>query len=88
MDVTNAEQARIAENAGAVAVMAWSACPPTSAARAAWSHGLGGEIREIIEEVSIPVMGQVPDRPLRGSADPRGPGRGTTSTRAKCSPRR
>ena len=30
MDVVNAEQARIAQEAGAVAVMALKGCPPTS----------------------------------------------------------
>ncbi len=35
MDVVTPEQAKIAEDAGAVAVMASSACPPTSAPRAA-----------------------------------------------------
>jgi pyridoxal 5'-phosphate synthase pdxS subunit len=36
MDVTNAEQARIAEEAGAVAVMALERVPATSARTAAW----------------------------------------------------
>ena len=36
MDVTSPEQAEIAQEAGACAVMALSACPPTSGARAAW----------------------------------------------------
>ena len=35
MDVTTAEEARIAEEAGAVAVMALERVPPTSARRAA-----------------------------------------------------
>jgi pyridoxal 5'-phosphate synthase pdxS subunit len=36
MDVVTAEQAKIAEDAGAVAVMASSGCPPTSVRRAGW----------------------------------------------------
>jgi hypothetical protein len=36
MDVTTAEQAKIAEDAGACAVRPSSACPPTSAGMAAW----------------------------------------------------
>ena len=35
MDVVNAEQAAIAEEAGACAVMAWSGCPRRSARREA-----------------------------------------------------
>jgi pyridoxal 5'-phosphate synthase pdxS subunit len=35
MDVVTAEQAKIAEDAGAVAVMALEGCPPTSGRRAA-----------------------------------------------------
>ena len=36
MDVTNTEQAKIAEEAGAVAVMALERVRPTSARKAAW----------------------------------------------------
>ena len=36
MDVVDAEQAKIAEDAGAAAVMALERVPPTSAATAAW----------------------------------------------------
>ena len=36
MDVVTPEQAKIAEDAGAVAVMASSASPPTFAPRVAW----------------------------------------------------
>ncbi|MBU4266094.1 MAG: pyridoxal 5'-phosphate synthase lyase subunit PdxS, partial [Candidatus Altiarchaeota archaeon] len=57
MDVTNAEQARIAEEAGAVAVMALERVP-------ADIRVMGGvarmadptKIQEIIETVTIPVM--------------------------------
>ena len=36
MDVVTPEQARIAEDAGAIAVWPWSGFPPTSAPRGAW----------------------------------------------------
>jgi pyridoxal 5'-phosphate synthase pdxS subunit len=57
MDVTNAEQALIAERAGAVAVMALERVPADirkegGVARAAPIH----RIREIMKAVSIPVM--------------------------------
>lgn len=57
MDVTNAEQARIAQDAGAVAVMALERVPADirkegGVARMADPH----KIREIMETVSIPVM--------------------------------
>ncbi|MBM3318214.1 MAG: pyridoxal 5'-phosphate synthase lyase subunit PdxS [Candidatus Eisenbacteria bacterium] len=57
MDVTNAEQARIAQDAGAVAVMALERVPADirrdgGVARMADSR----KIREIMEVVSIPVM--------------------------------
>jgi len=40
MDVTNAEQAQIAEKAGACAVMRWSVCLRTFAKKAGGAHGL------------------------------------------------
>jgi pyridoxal 5'-phosphate synthase pdxS subunit len=60
MDVVNAEQARIAESAGAVAVMALERVP-------AEIRKVGGvarmadplKVQEIIDAVSIPVMGKV-----------------------------
>ncbi len=60
MDVVNAEQARIAEDAGAVAVMALESVPADIRKR-------GGVARmapvktneEILEEVSVPAMGKV-----------------------------
>jgi len=60
MDVTNAEQAKIAEEAGAVAVMALERVPADirkegGAARMASPR----KIREIMEAVSIPVMAKV-----------------------------
>jgi len=60
MDVTNAEQAQIAERAGAVAVMALERVPADirkegGVARMAPIR----KIREIMEAVSIPVMAKV-----------------------------
>src|SRR5574342_1236634 len=60
MDVTNAEQAKIAEDAGAVAVMALERVPADirkegGVARMASIH----IIREILNTVSIPVMAKV-----------------------------
>ena len=36
MDVVDPDQAKVAEDAGAIAVWPWSGSPPTSAATAAW----------------------------------------------------
>jgi len=59
MDVVDREQARIAEDAGAVAVMALEAVPADIRKRGGVARMADpGEIREIIEEVSIPVMGK------------------------------
>ena len=57
MDVTNAEQARIAEEAGAVSVMVLDKLPSDvrKAGGVARTAGLG-IIREIMESVTIPVM--------------------------------
>ncbi len=60
MDVVNAEQARIAEDAGAVAVMALERVPADirrDGGVARMSHPK--MIREIMEEVSIPVMAKI-----------------------------
>jgi pyridoxal 5'-phosphate synthase pdxS subunit len=60
MDVVNAEQARIAEDAGAVAVMHLEAVPADIRKRGGVARMADpGAIDEIIEEVSIPVMGKV-----------------------------
>lgn len=57
MDVTNAEQARIAEEAGAVAVMALERVPADIRAQGGVARMADPEkILEIIEAVSIPVM--------------------------------
>jgi pyridoxal 5'-phosphate synthase pdxS subunit len=59
MDVVNREQARIAEDAGAVAVMALEAVPADIRKRGGVSRMADPAIiREIIDEVSIPVMGK------------------------------
>lgn len=60
MDVTNAEQARIAEDAGAVAVMALERVPADIRAEGGVARmAAPKKIREIMEAVSIPVMAKV-----------------------------
>ena len=57
MDVTTAEQARIAEDAGAVAVWRSSACRPTSGREGGVARMADPDkITEIQESVTIPVM--------------------------------
>jgi len=57
MDVVNAEQARIAEDAGAVSVMALEAVPADIRARGGVARMADPKkIKEIIEAVTIPVM--------------------------------
>ncbi|GAB6285008.1 MAG: pyridoxal 5'-phosphate synthase lyase subunit PdxS [Methanoregula sp.] len=60
MDVVNAEQAKIAEEAGAVAVMSLERVP-SDIRRAGGVARMADpdRVREIIEAVSIPVMGKV-----------------------------
>jgi pyridoxal 5'-phosphate synthase pdxS subunit len=59
MDVVNAEQARIAEDAGAVAVMALEAVPADIRKRGGVARMADpADITDIIDEVSIPVMGK------------------------------
>jgi pyridoxal 5'-phosphate synthase pdxS subunit len=59
MDVVNAEQARIAEDAGAVAVMALEAVPADIRKRGGVARMADpADIEDIIKEVSIPVMGK------------------------------
>ncbi|MFC6824257.1 pyridoxal 5'-phosphate synthase lyase subunit PdxS [Halopelagius fulvigenes] len=59
MDVVNAEQARIAEEAGAVAVMALEAVPADIRKRGGVSRMADPQkVEEIIDAVSIPVMGK------------------------------
>jgi pyridoxal 5'-phosphate synthase pdxS subunit len=60
MDVTNAEQASIAEEAGAVAVMALERVPADIRKQGGVARmSLPKMIREIMENVSIPVMAKV-----------------------------
>ena len=85
MDVTNAEQAKIAEDAGAVAVMALERVPSDirkdgGVARMSPVDDDQGDP----EDGHDPGHGQVPDRPLRRGADPRGARASTSSTRARC----
>jgi pyridoxal 5'-phosphate synthase pdxS subunit len=57
MDVTNAEQAKIAEEAGAVSVMALEAVPADIRAKGGVARMADPKkIREIIAAVTIPVM--------------------------------
>ncbi|ACV10245.1 pyridoxine biosynthesis protein [Halorhabdus utahensis DSM 12940] len=59
MDVVSPEQARIAEDAGAVAVMALEAVPADIRKRGGVARMADpADIQEIIDEVSIPVMGK------------------------------
>jgi pyridoxal 5'-phosphate synthase pdxS subunit len=59
MDVVNKEQARIAEDVGAVAVMALEAVPADIRKRGGVARMPDPvDVEEIIEEVSIPVMGK------------------------------
>ena len=60
MDVTNSEQAKIAENAGAVAVMALERVPADIRAHGGVARMSDPKIiKEIIRAVSIPVMAKV-----------------------------
>src|SRR5262249_29821702 len=60
MDVTNAEQARIAQDAGAVAVMALERVPADIRAEGGVARMASPKkIREIMAVVSIPVMAKV-----------------------------
>ena len=59
MDVVTREQARIAEDAGAVAVMSLEAVPADIRKRGGVARMADpGALEEIIDEVSIPVMGK------------------------------
>jgi len=60
MDVTNAEQARIAEEAGAVAVMALERVPADIRAQGGVARMADpAKIKEIMDAVTIPVMAKV-----------------------------
>ena len=77
MDVVNPEQAKIAEDAGAVAVMALERVPADIRAHGGVARMSDPTMIEgIVEAVSIPVMGEVPHRAFRGGAGAAEPGRG------------
>src|ERR1700745_729309 len=76
MDVTNAEQATLADRAGAVAVMALERVPAQIRAEGGVARMASPKkIREIMAARFHPGHGQVPHRPLRRGADFRGTGR-------------
>ena len=56
MDVTNVEQAKIAEDAGAVAVMALERVPADIRGRWSCQNERSGAILKIMDAVTIPVM--------------------------------
>ncbi|WP_256289104.1 pyridoxal 5'-phosphate synthase lyase subunit PdxS [Halobellus inordinatus] len=59
MDVVDAEQAKIAEEAGAVAVMALEAVPADIRKRGGVARMADpADVKEIVESVSVPVMGK------------------------------
>ena len=88
MDVTNAEQAKIAEDAGACAVMALERVPADIRAQGGVARMADpAKIREIKDAVSIPVMAKA----ASATSSRRRSSRrwaSTTSTRARCSRRR
>ena len=85
MDVTNAEQAKIAEDAGAVAVMALERVPSDIRKDGGVARmSPVKKIKEIQQAVYHPGDGQVPDRPLRRGADPRVARAWTSSTSPRC----
>ncbi len=86
MDVTNAEQARIAEDAGACAVMALERVPADIRAEGGVSRMSDPEkIMEIMDTRHHPCHGQSPYRALCRGANPRSARASTSSTKAKCS---
>ena len=75
MDVTNAEQAQIAEKAGACAVMALERVPSDIRKEGGVARMAAIRmIREIMKTVTIPVMAKSPHRPLHRGARARGAG--------------
>ena len=59
MDVVNREQARIAEDAGAVAVMHLESVPADIRKRGGVARMADpGALEEVIDEVSVPAMGK------------------------------
>ena len=86
MDVTNAEQAVIAEKAGAAAVMALERVPSDIRKEGGVARMAPiSKIREIMQTVSHSGDGESAYRPLHGGSDSRSRSKSTTSMRAKCS---
>src|SRR2546423_6790574 len=84
MDVVTAEQAKIAEDAGAVAVMALERVPADIRADGGVARMSDPEIiREIQEAVSIPVMAKCRIGHFAEAQSSR-PSRSTTSTSPRC----
>ena len=72
MDVTNAEQAKIAEDAGAVAVMALERVPADIRAQGGVARMASiRKIKEIMQVGDHPGHGQGAHRPFRRGPDPR-----------------
>src|SRR5881275_2540910 len=87
MDVMNVEQARIAEEAGAVSVMALERVPAMIRAEGGVARMAGVKlIKSIIDTVSIPVMAKARIGHFARRRFSRKSG-WISSTRAKCSPR-
>src|SRR2546428_6239264 len=77
MDVTNADQALIAEEAGAVAVMALERVPADIRAAGGGAPTAGpGKGREIMDSLPIPRMGKSPVGPTHGAPSPESIGGG------------
>ena len=75
MDVVNAEQARIAEDAGAAAVMALERVPAQIRREGGVARASDPAMIQAIQASGEhPGDGQVPHRPLHGGAHPRGAG--------------
>ena len=85
MDVVNAEQAKIAEDAGAVAVMALERVPADIRRDGGVARMSDPALIEGIKDaVTDPGHGQGPHRALRRGPGARRPSASTTSTRARC----
>jgi len=85
MDVTNAEQAHIAEEAGACAVMALERVPRTSGRKAEVARMASPKIIREIMKREHPVMAKVRIGHFCGSCCARSAGGGISSTKARYS---
>ncbi len=88
MDVVTAEQAKIAEDAGAVAVMALERVPADIRAQGGVARMSDPDLIDGIIGCLDTGDGQRPHRPFRRGADPAGYLASTTSTNPRCSRRR